>query len=66
MKIMPCVEGDISDCQAEANSVARSWRLSAMVVVEGRQSDLSSSTQDMIVLITPKANRSLDLFICVL
>ena len=66
MKVMPCVEGDRSDCQAEANSVARSRRLSAMVVVEGRQSDLSSSTQDMIVLITPKANRSLDLFICVL
>ena len=41
---MPCVEGDRSDCQPEASSIARSRRLRAMVVVEGWQSDLSPST----------------------
>ena len=46
---MPCVEGDRSDCQPEASSIARSRRLRAMVVVEGSQSDLSPSTQGMIV-----------------
>ena len=35
IKIMPCVEGDRSDCQPEASSIARSRRLRAMVVVEG-------------------------------
>ena len=35
IKIMPCVEGDRSDCQPEASSIARSQRLRAMVVVEG-------------------------------
>ena len=35
IKIMPCVEGDGSDCQPEASSIARSRRLRAMVVVEG-------------------------------
>ena len=35
IKIMPCVEGDRSDCQPEASSTARSRRLRAMVVVEG-------------------------------
>ena len=32
---MPCVEGDRSDCQPEASSIARRQRLRAMVVVEG-------------------------------
>ena len=63
IKIMPCVEGDRSDCQPEASSIARSRRL---VVVEGWQSDLSPSTQGMIVFITPKVYRSLTLFISVL
>ena len=31
MKIVPCIEGAISDCQPEENSI----RLRAMVVVEG-------------------------------
>ena len=62
IKIMPCVEADKSDCQFEKSSI----RLQAMVVVEGRQSDLSPSTQDMIVFITLKVNRSLTLFIFVL
>ena len=35
IKIMPCVEGDRSDCQPEASSIARSRRLRAMVVVKG-------------------------------
>ena len=35
IKIMPCVEGDRSDCQPEASSVAQSRRLRAVVVVEG-------------------------------
>ena len=35
IKIMPCVEGDRSDCQPETSSIARSRRLRAMVVVEG-------------------------------
>ena len=35
IKIMPCVEGDRSDCQPEASSIARSRRLRAIVVVEG-------------------------------
>ena len=35
IKIMPCVEGDRSDCQPEASSIARSRRLRAVVVVEG-------------------------------
>ena len=35
IKIMPCVEGDRSDCQPKASSIARSRRLRAMVVVEG-------------------------------
>ena len=35
IKIMPCVEGDRSDCQPEASSIARSRRLRVMVVVEG-------------------------------
>ena len=35
IKIMPCVEGDRSDCQPEVSSIARSRRLRAMVVVEG-------------------------------
>ena len=35
IKIMPCVEGDRSDCQPEASSIARSRKLRAMVVVEG-------------------------------
>ena len=43
IKIMPCVEGDRSDCQPEESSIARSRRLRAMVVVKGRQSDLSPS-----------------------
>ena len=51
IKIIPCVEGDRSDCQPEASSVARSRRLRAVVVVEGRQSDLSPSTQSIIFMI---------------
>ena len=43
-KIMPCVEGDISDCQPKGSSISRSLRLRAMVAVEGLQSDLSPST----------------------
>ena len=35
IKIIPCVEGDISNCQPEGSSIARSRRLRAMVVVEG-------------------------------
>ena len=35
IKITPWVEGDRSDCQPKANSIARSRRLRAMVVVEG-------------------------------
>ena len=35
IKIMPCVDGDRSDCQPEASSIARSRRLRAMVVVKG-------------------------------
>ena len=35
IKIMPYVEGDRSDCQPEASSIARSRRLRAVVVVEG-------------------------------
>ena len=35
IKIMPCVEGDRSDCKPEASSTARSRRLRAVVVVEG-------------------------------
>ena len=35
IKIMLCVEGDKSDCQPEASSIARSRRLRAVVVVEG-------------------------------
>ena len=34
-KIMSCVEGDRSDCQPEANSMAGSLRLRAVVAVEG-------------------------------
>ena len=41
IKIMPCVEGDGSDCQLEASSTARSRRLRAVVVVEGSQSDVT-------------------------
>ena len=63
---MPCVEGDKSDCQPEASSIARSQRLRAVVIVEGSQSDLSLSTQGMIVFIRSKVNRSLTLFISVL
>ena len=66
IKIMPFVEGDRSDCQPEASSIARSRRLRAMVVVQDCQSDLSPSTQGMIVFITPKVYRSLTLFISVL
>ena len=33
-KIMRCVEGDKSDCQPKASSIAQSRRLRAMVVVE--------------------------------
>ena len=65
-KIMPCVEGDKSDCQPTASSIAQSWRLRAMVVLEGWQSDLSPSTEGMIVFITPKVYLSLTLFISVL
>ena len=35
IKIMSGVENDRSDCQPEANSIARSRMLRAMVVVEG-------------------------------
>ena len=35
LKITRCVEGDRSDCQSEANSIAPSRELRAMVVVEG-------------------------------
>ena len=35
IKIMLCVEGDRPDCQPEANSITRSRRLRAMVIVEG-------------------------------
>ena len=35
IKIMPCVEGDRSDCQPEASSTAQSRRLREVVVVEG-------------------------------
>ena len=35
IKIMPCVEGDRSDCKPEASSIARSRRPKAVVVVEG-------------------------------
>ena len=66
IKIMPCAESDRSDCQPYASSVARSRRLRAVVVVEGWQSDLSPSTQGMIVFIAPEVNRSLTLFISVL
>ena len=62
---MLCAEGDRSDCQPEASSIARSRRLREMVAVEGWQSDLSLSPQGMIVFITPKVNRSLTLFISV-
>ena len=40
IKIMPCLEGDRSDSQPEANSITRSWRPRAMMVVEGWLSDL--------------------------
>ena len=43
---MPCAEGDISDCQPEANSI------------EGLKSYLSPSTQGMTVFITPIVNQS--------
>ena len=66
VKVMPCVEDDRSDYQPEANSVVCSRRLWAVVVVDGRQSDLSPSTQGMIVFITPKVNLSLNMFIFVL
>ena len=32
---MPCVEGDRSDCQPEASSIARKQSLRAVVVAEG-------------------------------
>ena len=32
MKIMPCAEGDRSDCQPQAN--VRCWRLQAVVAVK--------------------------------
>ena len=32
---MPCVEGDGSDCQPEANSIAQSRRLREVVVGSG-------------------------------
>ena len=35
IKIMTCAEGNKSDCQPEASSIARSRRLRTMVVVEG-------------------------------
>ena len=60
------VECDRSDCQPEANCVSRSWRLRAIVVVEGRQSDPSPSTKGMIVFIAPKVYPSLTSFIAVL
>ena len=44
IKIIPCTEGDRSDSQPEVSSTA--W---AMVVVEGCQSDLSPSTQGIVV-----------------
>ena len=35
IKIIHCVEGAISDCQLEASSIVKSWRLRAMVIVKG-------------------------------
>ena len=35
IKIMPCAEGDRSDCQPEASSIVRSGRLRAVVVAQG-------------------------------
>ena len=49
IKIMPSVEGDRSDCQPEASSIAQSRSLRAVAIVEVWQSDLSPSTQGMIV-----------------
>ena len=62
---MPC---DRSDCQPEANSIAQSRRLRAVIVIEGRQSDLSPSTQGMIVFITHTESLSFThlIYICTL
>ena len=54
MKIMPCVVGDKLDCQNESNSNAQIQRLReilVVLVVEGWQSDLSSSKQGIAVSI---------------
>ena len=68
IELMACVDCNRSDYQPEANSTARSRRLRAVVVVEGCQSDLSHSTQGVIVFITPKVNRSLTflVYLCIL
>ena len=55
IKIMPCVEGDRSDCQPKASSIARSRRLRAMVVVEGWQSDLSPQHRAWLFLLHRKS-----------
>ena len=35
IKVMPYVEGDRSDCQPEASSIAQNRRMTAVVVVNG-------------------------------
>ena len=55
IRIIHCLEGDKSDSQSKSSSVARSQSLKAMVVLDGLQFDLSSSTKGVIAFITPKS-----------
>ena len=54
MKIMPFVEDDKVNFQPEAKSTAQSWRLMAIVIVEGWQSNVSPSTLDLIIFLALK------------
>ena len=63
IKVMPCVEGNISDSQPVTNSTAENQRVG--VTVEGGHSDLLPSTQGMTVFMTPNVFCSLTLFIYV-
>ena len=46
--IMPCVEGDRSDCQPSTTTIA----LSRIELASGRQSDLSPSTHGIMLIVS--------------
>ena len=56
-------EDDIADCPFKAKYIAWNRRLSAVVIVEDWQSDVSPSTQSMIVFIATIIYSSLTLFL---